>query len=324
MALTEIIHALEELHAMGLVHRDLNPRNILFHEGKWKLADFGLVSPPIDSTTELSTTLAGWGTASHMAPEQVSDFKHADSRADVYAFGCILHDLATDGIRVPYAKQSCDGPLGMIVERCTEVERDRRFKDITSLRGALFTLLAEPLHLRPSVVASEWVTHLSASVEWDIIRLREFARFISRLDDVTDKWNVFVNVDEDAIEKFYSIDTGYADAVAIEYCEWVSTRGFNFDFCDVLVQRLLKFFNHGGLDVQAKAIMSIAELGYSHNRFYVMRQLILICGPNMDVGLAKRIVFEIQAESAHEHFQACADKLGNRADCYHQLIASLL
>lgn len=46
----DIINALEEVHALGLIHRDLNPRNILLHEGKWKLADFGLVSPPIDST----------------------------------------------------------------------------------------------------------------------------------------------------------------------------------------------------------------------------------------------------------------------------------
>lgn len=323
-ALTDIINGLEELHSLGLVHRDLNPRNILLHDGKWKLADFGLVSPPIDSTSELSTTLAGWGTATHMAPEQVSDFKHADKRADVYAFGCILHDLFTDGNRIPYGKQSCDGPLGMVVERCTETDRDRRFKDITSLRGALFTFLAEPFHLRPSVEANEWAGHLSAPADWDVNRLREFARFLARLDDVTDKWNVLVALDEDAIERFYGIDSGYADAVAIEYCDWVSSVGFNFDFCDVLVQRLLKVYEQGGLDAKAKAVMAIAELGTSHNRYYVMRQLVNVCGENMDFAIAKRIAFEIQAEDAYENFKGCARGIGLEFDNYHRLIANLL
>lgn len=259
-----------------------------------------------------------------MAPEQVNDFKHADKRADIYAFGCILHDLFTDGNRIPYQKHSCDGPLGMIVERCTETDRDRRFKDIKALRGALFTFLAEPLNMRPSVEANEWAGHLSSPSEWDIHRLREFARFLARLDDATDKWNVLVNLDEEAIERFYEMDIGYADAIAIEYCEWISATGFNFDFCDVLVQRLVKIFDLGSMDAKAKAVMAIAEMGWSHHRFYVMRQLVQICGPEMDLSIAKRIAFEIQAEGAQTSFAESAADLSMKTDVYHSLIEALL
>ncbi|QSV74519.1 MAG: protein kinase family protein [Aphanizomenon flos-aquae KM1D3_PB] len=44
-ALSDILNALEELHFLGYVHRDLKPQNILFHQGRWKLSDFGLVLP---------------------------------------------------------------------------------------------------------------------------------------------------------------------------------------------------------------------------------------------------------------------------------------
>ncbi len=60
--LADILNALEELHQLGFVHRDLKPQNVLFHEGVWKLTDFGLVLPPSTGTTKLTSIDSNWGT----------------------------------------------------------------------------------------------------------------------------------------------------------------------------------------------------------------------------------------------------------------------
>ena len=55
VAFADILNGLEQLHSLGYVHRDLKPENVLFHEGAWRLTDFGLVLPLSSSTTQLTT-----------------------------------------------------------------------------------------------------------------------------------------------------------------------------------------------------------------------------------------------------------------------------
>ena len=91
--LADILNGLEELHRLDYRHRDLKPQNILFYNGMWRLADFGLALPPADATTTLTRTHEIFGTEKYMSPEQATAFHTVLPATDIYAFGCILHDL---------------------------------------------------------------------------------------------------------------------------------------------------------------------------------------------------------------------------------------
>jgi serine/threonine-protein kinase len=88
--LLQIVSGLIEVG--DLAHRDLKPDNVLFHDGKWKIADFGIARFIEDVTA--SNTLKGYLTPEYAAPEQWR-LERATHAADIYALGCIAFCLLT-------------------------------------------------------------------------------------------------------------------------------------------------------------------------------------------------------------------------------------
>jgi eukaryotic-like serine/threonine-protein kinase len=113
----QVCEGLAEAHALGVVHRDLKPGNILIdREGNAKIMDFGIAR----SLKGKGITGAGVmiGTPEYMSPEQVEG-KEADQRSDIYSLGIILYEMLTG--RVPFEG---DTPLAIAVKHKTEVPRD--------------------------------------------------------------------------------------------------------------------------------------------------------------------------------------------------------
>ena len=88
--LLEILSGLEEVS--DITHRDLKPPNILLHESKWKIADFGIAKFVEDSTS--LETLRDCLTRAYAAPEQWR-MERPTAATDIYATGCIAYALMT-------------------------------------------------------------------------------------------------------------------------------------------------------------------------------------------------------------------------------------
>lgn len=91
---------------VGLVHRDIKPSNLMLtRSGTVKLLDLGLAHLAADAETgqksELTSTGQVMGTFDYLAPEQATDTRNIDVRADIYGLGCTLFKLLTG--RTPYA-----------------------------------------------------------------------------------------------------------------------------------------------------------------------------------------------------------------------------
>jgi tRNA A-37 threonylcarbamoyl transferase component Bud32 len=94
----QVARGLAAAHAAGVIHRDLKPDNIIRSiQGEVKILDFGIAhleAPGAASAPRLTAVGQAIGTPGYMSPEQL-DGAEIDPRADIFALGVLLYELAT-------------------------------------------------------------------------------------------------------------------------------------------------------------------------------------------------------------------------------------
>ena len=176
----QIAEAIEAAHSKGVVHRDLKPANIKIRpDGVVKVLDFGLArasggDAPVSDATPPSSLTQGptregtiLGTAAYMSPEQARGLA-VDRRTDIWAFGCVLYELATG--RTAFSGATSSDTIAAVLEhepdwtalpattpptvrsllrRCLQKDPANRLRDIGDARFQIDEALSEPAWTGP-------------------------------------------------------------------------------------------------------------------------------------------------------------------------------
>jgi serine/threonine-protein kinase len=162
--LRQVCRALSEAHAIGLIHRDVKPSNVIAcrrggMDDVAKLLDFGLVQAQGlgEGTNRLTLEGSVAGTPAYMSPEQAGGGDGVDARSDVYSLGAVAYFLLTG--RPPFVRKTAvqvlaahlhepplppsalraevPADLEAVVLRCLVKDPAGRFADADSLGRAL-------------------------------------------------------------------------------------------------------------------------------------------------------------------------------------------
>ncbi|MFN0248007.1 MAG: serine/threonine-protein kinase [Kofleriaceae bacterium] len=191
--------------ALGIVHRDVTPRNVLLSwSGEVKLTDFGIAALAGDATTALL------GTPAYMAPEQARR-ETLDARTDVYAVGLVLREMLTGqraragadresfvgaartGELLPWPAHDVPPSLVAIVDKATAATPSDRHTDARALLAELDEFLVgeraakkvdAPARQLAAWLDRVWGTHRDEDAGTSgELPAHEGSEFVSFLDD---------------------------------------------------------------------------------------------------------------------------------------------
>ncbi len=167
----ETADALGQAHALGVVHRDIKPDNILLEGTRRRVmvTDFGIAKALVEGGGgTLTGTGVAIGTPAYMSPEQAAGERDIDARSDIYSLGVVGFEMLTG--EVPFKaptvagillkqysepvpdistmRNDCPDEFASTVMRCLDKDPGERWPTADSLRRALESRTAAPYRPR--------------------------------------------------------------------------------------------------------------------------------------------------------------------------------
>lgn len=154
----QLCDALEALHDINIIHRDVKPENIILNDGKVFLIDFGvsrIYCGGQDSDTEYL------GTAKYASPEQFG-FEETDEKSDIYSLGKVFYELLTGRVE---NKINYPGEIGKIIDKCCRIDSHQRYPTIRHLKDHLLGIeKKEKVRLSRKISNTEYVNRIFCTI----------------------------------------------------------------------------------------------------------------------------------------------------------------
>lgn len=305
--LYDILSGIEALHELEIVHRDLKPANVLKIIGqdgnsRYAISDFGLMTAVNSESTNLTNSGQGGGTQMYAAPELMNNFKRATPQSDIYSIGAILHDIFGNGKRVPFTELTADGRIGEIISKCTKKQSRRRYQSIAALREDLYETISSEEITFHSSNEEKIINILSASEnltddQWDEV----FDLIDENSDNGITNANIFRSITNQHIFNISKQAPELFSSLGKDFCEFVQSTRFDFDYCDVLANKIQSFYDYGGIELKSLSAIAMLILGVDHNRWYVEHKFMEMVNTAIPENLALRIKIELENQAIDIH-----------------------
>lgn len=135
----ELCKGLQYAHSKQVIHRDIKPENIIItKDNDVKIVDFGIAQLNAPDAILKTATNVSMGSPVYMSPEQKSDFKNVDHRADIYAIGVMLYELISGELpggllRIDLIPEE----LRTIVSKAISYNVDDRYRSVKDMLDAI-------------------------------------------------------------------------------------------------------------------------------------------------------------------------------------------
>ncbi|HVJ65967.1 MAG TPA: serine/threonine-protein kinase [Bdellovibrionota bacterium] len=206
----KILLGLAQVHAHGMVHRDLKPDNVrISTKGEVKVMDFGITYDPAESNLTMPGVLIG--SPHYLSPEQIVGAK-LDARADLFAFGISFYEMITGqkpfmetrdetvyqviqkGKYVPIMHLRADTPpfIANLIDSCLATQVGRRPNSANRLAVTLQEYATRHFALAHEARIKQFLmqTHMLAGMA-DMVEVEERTMDPSVTHRIREKWNVW-------------------------------------------------------------------------------------------------------------------------------------
>lgn len=267
---------LAHAHENGILHRDVKPENVLLFEDEpdpvlyAALADFGLGKFRDRDTTPLTSSNTKLGTVAYAAPEQWSDAKNVDERADVYALGKLLYELIVGEIPYPDSSmriQDLPAAYGYVVEKATETNRDNRYSSVRLLLEDVHYAREGSADLKtPAEAARDFVQEV---VQGRATPRALITHLLAHLDDTELMTQVVPRIPAPVVDELVEGHLASFRRLMEAYGQEVS-GSLPFSYCDVVADFYEVVFDAtNDRRIRSQILRRLPSLGYEHNRWHV-------------------------------------------------------
>ncbi len=192
----QVLAGLGEIHAQGIVHRDLSPDNIMVREGpggglRAKIIDLGIAKRVAAESLQMTGTGLFLGKLKYCSPEQAGSLPPGaalDARSDLYSFGAVLYEMLAG--KAPFESSTPEGyigkhlhapappldvsrlprglgaPLAAVVGRALEKRRERRFRDAREFAEAISRLRPLAIEVAAGAAAALQPARRRSAAAW--------------------------------------------------------------------------------------------------------------------------------------------------------------